>query len=310
MKLTSPDLPLSPMIISDWFPKLGEKAFLAWLNFLNWKEPSESLSSPAVLPYSLCQMIKRLKVGNSTFYNHILRPLWNYGLIDLERTPGLNHYKITVYLYPHNQPENAAKPLNPSRNYDQHLKMTSEINLGLLPSDVVLPTPPNSVPLRPASESADSPSFVPTPYVFPNHRNPTAESPTCTLLPQSIQDAIDHDPLLQEQANGIVQIYHRCKKHPRFTEEGFLQKVHTCLRYAPDPNRFSGYLYKALMNEWNRPSPKQCPINQEHPQKERPRDVPEWVWRQQYGPVEEPEEISEEQKAIIDDLLRQLGEIP
>ena len=108
-----------------------------------------------------------------------------------------------------------------------------------------------------------------------------------------------------------MQIYHRCKKHPRFTEEGFLQKVHTCLRYAHDPNKFSAYLYKALMNEWNSPFPKQSPTSSRKPPlKERPRDVPEWVWRQQYGPVEEPGEITAEQKAIIDDLLRQLGEIP
>jgi len=125
-----------------------------------------------------------------------------------------------------------------------------------------------------------------------------------------LQEAIERDPELQRRAQDIEQVYHQCKNHPRYDHGLFLQKVQTCLRYAHDPRRFASYLHKSLRNEWTKPTPSPTPPKPTPRVKERPHDVPEWVWRQQYGPQEEPVEISPEQKAEIEDLLRQLGEIP
>jgi|GEM_PF-1671939 len=304
---------IDPMMMLDWLPKLGEKAFLAWLQLHSWKQ-NVSSTSP-VLPLSINRIIKRLKVGNSTFYDQILRPLWNYGLIDLQKIhPKKKGQQLILYTYPNNDPEKASSPLLQLRDYDFD---SPKAKAPIATENPAQTEPPidsvkeENPPIAPLSQlptiQEDSPL---EPTQFDSEYPETMEQEAAHSLPLPLQEAIEKDPELQKRAQDIEQVYHQCKHHPRYDHELFLQKVRTCLRYAHDPRRFAAYLHKSLRNEWTRPISAPMSSIPKPPGKERPRDVPEWVWRQQYEPQEEPEEITPEQKAIIDDLLRQLGEIP
>lgn len=113
--------------MDDWIEKIGDKAFTAWLKFYTWcnREEDENGNRPDddVIPYSLTKVQKRLGVGKDTFYNKILKPLWNHGLIDVfeyksEGWKGQGNVNIIVYEYPQNEHALSTKPLEKIRDYD------------------------------------------------------------------------------------------------------------------------------------------------------------------------------------------------
>ncbi|WP_312498215.1 hypothetical protein [Bacillus luti] len=113
--------------MDDWIEKLGDKAFTAWLKFYTWcnREEDENGNRPNddVIPSSLTKVQKRLGVGKDTFYNKILKPLWNHGLIDVfeyksEGWKGQGNVNIIVYEYPQNEYALSTKPLEKIRDYD------------------------------------------------------------------------------------------------------------------------------------------------------------------------------------------------
>ncbi|MFA2694517.1 hypothetical protein [Bacillus mycoides] len=114
--------------MDDWIEKLGDKAFTAWLKFYTWcnREEDENGDRPEddVIPSSLTKVQKRLGVGKDTFYNKILKPLWNHGLIDVfeyksECWKGQGNINIIVYEYPQNEHALSTKPLEKIRDYDK-----------------------------------------------------------------------------------------------------------------------------------------------------------------------------------------------
>ncbi|MFY0127908.1 MULTISPECIES: hypothetical protein [Bacillus cereus group] len=113
--------------MDDWIEKIGDKAFTAWLKFYTWcnREEDENGNRPEddVIPSSLTKVQRRLGVGKDTFYNKILKPLWNYGLIDVfeyksEDWKGQGNVNIIVYEYPQNEHALSTKPLEKIRDYD------------------------------------------------------------------------------------------------------------------------------------------------------------------------------------------------
>lgn len=113
--------------MDDWIEKIGDKAFTAWLKFYTWcnREEDKNGNRPDddVIPSSLTKVQKRLGVGKDTFYNKILKPLWNYGLIDVfeyksEGWKGQGNINIIVYEYPQNEHALSTKPLEKIRDYD------------------------------------------------------------------------------------------------------------------------------------------------------------------------------------------------
>jgi len=66
---------IDPMMMLDWLPKLGEKAFLAWLQLNSWRQTVSS-SASAVLPLSMNRIIKRL---NPSF---TIRSYARFGIMD------------------------------------------------------------------------------------------------------------------------------------------------------------------------------------------------------------------------------------
>ena len=286
---------LHPVAITDWITKLGEKAFLSWLRFHCWKNESASSSEQHYLPLSLNKIIKRLKIGKTTFYEKVLQPLLKYGFIQLHPTQDKRQeIHLIIYEYPANCPKNAAKVLEPlsspeeiSTNFDDRHPSNEDIHQETPKAD--MPIPPSEDPLK---EQKD----------FPISSN---------SLPTEIQQTIQGDQRLQERMTGIIQAYENCCTHPSFSISDFKQKMLICLNYCQDKQRFGPYLYKALLNEWKKPA--SPPNSLPKPPRTRPHDVPEWVWRQQESPPKsnptDEDEIDPELKAEIEDLLRQLGEI-
>jgi hypothetical protein len=279
--------------LTDWLPKLGEKAFLACLRMHSWRTEQET-TEPVQLPLSLNRIIKRLKVGNSTFYDHILRPLWNYGLIDLKPAAAGQKHQLIVYSYPLDDPMKSSNPLLQIRDYD--LSSPQDLashSLSSLPAQT-------EDPIENHQDDAETQEIIPP-------SSTTMQPDTLPQLPSKIQAAIHSVQKLQLRAAGILQVYLGFKEDPRFSNEFFLHKIQTCVRYSHDPRRFAAYLSKAIRNEWakkDQPKPL-CPS--------RPHDIPEWIWKQQerekQATSEKPDELLPEQKAELERLMRQLEEI-
>ncbi|WP_126430062.1 hypothetical protein [Brevibacillus marinus] len=106
--------------MDDWVKKLGHRAFIAWLQFYTFVDRTDSSTKDSI-PKSMKDLAKKLEVSEPTLYNTIIRPLWNYGMIDIkERLVGKTTYKnIIVYEYPQNDPALSTKPLEKIRDYDR-----------------------------------------------------------------------------------------------------------------------------------------------------------------------------------------------
>src|SRR5699024_11578604 len=75
------------------------------------------------VPRSITSVAKELNMTRTTLYNTVIRPLWNYGLIDLkeyynEKIKGTSATNIIVYKYPQNKKELETKPIEKIRDYD------------------------------------------------------------------------------------------------------------------------------------------------------------------------------------------------
>lgn len=124
------ELPTLHFIVTDqWTDILSEKAIFAWLKMYSWckrdiEDANVNLWEQSKIPLSFTMIKKKLKVGNDTFYNKILKPLWNVGLIDIEEyddsdNKGTKPMNIIVYKYPQNNKALAYEPIENVRNYDK-----------------------------------------------------------------------------------------------------------------------------------------------------------------------------------------------
>lgn len=123
------------VVVDNWIDVIGEQAFIAWLKFYSWCDRSDESNESnkweqAKIPTSFNKLIKRLGVGRGTFYNQILKPLWNVGLIDIEefeasQNLGQKPMNIIVYKYPNNDITLQTRPLKEVRNYDTDYKSTA-----------------------------------------------------------------------------------------------------------------------------------------------------------------------------------------
>ncbi|WP_134703780.1 hypothetical protein [Ammoniphilus sp. YIM 78166] len=298
--LTSPVIPqIHSIMVSDWLPKLGEKAFLTWLRLHSWKKETSSPDTPFSLSLSLNKIIKQLKMGKNTFYEKVLRPLLHFGLIELKpKNEAQKETHLIIYSYPENNPENAHSVLQASHNLEPEAPQA-------VPSDY---TSDHDHQPYPPEDQEDPQENNETTPVLPPEEFPSEELPLC------IEEAMNQDHRLRERSNDIIQVYHQCRADPRFDLQLFHKKLITCINYSHDPKRFGAYLLKAIHNEWKLPqhsiSHPIVPFSPSPSTQQRPRDVPEWVWKQQQGLTPpNTDKLSPEQQAIADRLLRELGEL-
>jgi hypothetical protein len=242
----SPVLAIHSTMLSDWLPKLGPQAFLAWLQFHDWKDSGQDPQQPFVVPLPLTQLIKRLKVGNSTFYDKILRPLWNYGLINLQYAKkGGHHIRLIVYTAPLNQPEKADKPLELLRFYDEDLTLSS-----FLPKTESIPGTPTTSHLRNESirKKENRPPQIKTsrleiePIPLPNGRVPLSGNNPDTKTPVTlpIQDGDQNSFPIQENPPAFSNLdYLRSKedvkkKKEKEMDQDLPEEIHSALLQNKD----------------------------------------------------------------------------
>jgi hypothetical protein len=129
-------------------------------------------------------------------------------------------------------------------------------------------------------------------------------------LPEEIKKAIAQNHDLQKRLPQIALVYHIWKEHPNFT--GFRDKLESCISYSHQKPAFGAYLHKALLNEGNKKPPTQL-SKKSPPINFVPHDIPEWVKNQneRYSQPNQPQntELTPEQKAELDRLLKALGEV-
>lgn len=123
------ELPTLHFVVMDqWVDVIGEKALFSWLKMYTWCKRDEqdsevNLWEQAKIPTSMNKIIKKLGVGRDTFYNKILKPLWNVGLIDIEEyqdsvNEGLKPMNVIVYKYPQNEKSLSHQPIKIIRDYN------------------------------------------------------------------------------------------------------------------------------------------------------------------------------------------------
>src|SRR5699024_8174503 len=119
---------LNFVVVDQWINIIGEKAIFSWLRMYSWckrdEETDNNLWEQAKIPSSINKIMKRLSVGKDTFYNKILKPLWNVGLIDIEEykgsdSKGTKPMNIIVYKYPQNNKSLAHQELKKIRDYNE-----------------------------------------------------------------------------------------------------------------------------------------------------------------------------------------------
>lgn len=136
----------------DWIDKLGETAFCAYLKLFTLADrKGKSLKTDeAKIKDSLANVQKQLGVSKGTFYNKVIKPLWNHNLIDLEtyeeskmKKNAQKPVNIVVYPYPDMKFDNMVKPLEKLRDYDNDYNSEARIHARKKPKKTEVPTVQN-----------------------------------------------------------------------------------------------------------------------------------------------------------------------
>ena len=111
------------IVVDDWEEKLGADVIFMWLRFYSFCNRMDKGREYDKVPQSLNKLAKRLGITRKTLYNKYLKPLWNYGLIDLETYDDPNYLghkpiNIIVYRYPCNDKRRETLPIEKVRDYD------------------------------------------------------------------------------------------------------------------------------------------------------------------------------------------------
>jgi hypothetical protein len=112
----------------DWMKKLGNTAFCAWLTLWTLADRRDKEREYDRVPRNMNELAKDLGISKPTFYNNVVKKLWDYGFIDLVeyelplKGSKENPVNIIVYRYPQNKYELATKPLEKIRDYETEYK--------------------------------------------------------------------------------------------------------------------------------------------------------------------------------------------
>lgn len=311
----------------DWMKKIGKEAFCAWLQFFTWADRSDAAREVDAIPTSMGQIIKRLETNRKAYYQKVIRPLWNYGLIDLQEIElpensksGHNPVNIIVYEYPQNDPDRATKPLEQIRDYDTdyQTKTRSSARKGgrkrkkenaepaqdpsfqeKLPQEEAAPSFPEKLPLV---SQRNYPSFPEKHNNVLNTNNVLNINNEMNISQsvienEAIKTTVEKSKKLTDRLTEIETTYLAIKNNPAYSDALFtltLQKAAKAKISVP----FGQYLLAAMLNNMG-------------DQQQKKDKLPEWLERQQLQQGEEvvDNELSEEQKLAAQDLLRQLGEL-
>lgn len=138
-ELTLPTLyfPVADAHGENWIDVLGEKAFCGWLKMHTLVDRTEKAKKEngnlLTIPRSITNLSKDVfGVSKTTFYRTIIKPLWNYGLIDLQEwsndpRTGQKSINIIVYPYPQNDKMLETQPLEKVRDYDVDYSSNAQI---------------------------------------------------------------------------------------------------------------------------------------------------------------------------------------
>jgi hypothetical protein len=125
-------LPTLRFVVADnWIDTLGMDAFRAWLKFHTWVDRTDSNREEDKIPYTIESVCKHLGIGKKKFYEKVMRPLWNHGLIDTVeykeyKQKGKKPVNIVVYESPFNKHETEVLDLEKVRDYDTEYDSVSQ----------------------------------------------------------------------------------------------------------------------------------------------------------------------------------------
>ncbi|RKD26484.1 hypothetical protein BEP19_16735 [Ammoniphilus oxalaticus] len=332
------------IVLDDWQDKIGKDAIWAWLQFYTWADRSQSEREHDVIPNSMNKIQKKLGVGKGTFYNKIIRPLWNHGLIDLQEIElkskgGHNPVNIIVYEYPQNDPALATRPIKPIRDYDKDYKTETRKTAlkGGRPkkeeggsSHTELPDPSSHtklplVPVQNYPSSVREHNNVLNQSNVLNDYNEMNKSQSINQIsssnfepPQTYQSQIESESIksiilknqkMLDRLTDIETVYLAIKEKPGYSEALFIQTLFKA-NEAKISVPFKHYFLKAMMN-----NVKAEEATTTQAQKKK-TDMPEWIVNQSQSEQDtdpaassDQDELTMEQKLEATELLYQLNEI-
>ena len=127
---------VDPLNEHSWIKYLGPKTFVAWLQLTTLvdrrKTALDIYGNQNTVPRSLESLAKVLDMSRPTLYKIVIKPLWNFGFIDLvewsdQKYPGTKAINIIVYPYPQNDKLLENQILTKVRDYDTDYSSDSKV---------------------------------------------------------------------------------------------------------------------------------------------------------------------------------------
>lgn len=260
--------------VDDWVDKLGNLAFISWLKFYSWADRSDPERQYDNIPNSLNTLVKRLGISKSTFYEKVIRPLWNYGFIDFHQyeKDKTIHVNIIVYEYPQNDPKLATAPIEKIRDYDTEYQSRAR-KVGKIGGDKKAKNSKRQHEeqegvVRKSNQGGGSeiePGVVQKSNqggtIFGHNNDPNEfnvlEKDNVVKIDQSdndaigiasvIQSIIDSDDRLTDRRDNIFAIYRLVKQELQYSDVLFLYTLRKVMA-ADVKGSFENYFMKALLN--------------------------------------------------------------
>lgn len=324
MPHTNHHISLPEVAITEWLHEIGDSAFAAWLRLRIWRDQNQ-LSIP------LRDIIQKLGVANATFYNKILNPLLEHGLVQTH-CPAEDKRKIYLHVYdtPHSFSEKKSQSTHANKSCDSLSSFETSSNSAtnqaleiLSPNEKLPHTNAAKIETISKTENKLSPTVAKNEtfqiqersslYVFnPNllkekeRKEKETKDPKDQIdlhsLPLEIQREIEFNALLRSQTSEIAVLYHKFKTYPHFSLSVFIDKMNVSMEKVKNVSAFRSYFQKTLQNLWgitNQPDT----ISSRRPAS----NLPPWVQKQIENPDHPEEPCSPEQQAILNDLLEQVN---
>ncbi|WP_391558942.1 hypothetical protein [Robertmurraya sp.] len=290
--------------MDDWIKKIGNDAYVAWLTFYTWADRSKEDREADAIPNSMNKIAKRLGVGKEKFYQKIIRPLWNYGFIDLHEIEIKSNLKenpvnIIVYEYPQNSPDLATKPLEIVRNYDTDYKPAERKEKS---AQAKIP----SSKIEPEEKS------VPSSKIEPDSSSIFEPDSSSKIEPNNVKEnnVLKHNVLINNNVVDDLLNQYEIKVNKTTLskwlsladQETILEVVSTAIK-KPDCKNVVGYVTRILTNGYTRPIPGSSSTTS----KQKHRELPDYIVNQNNQATAAV--INPDQQREVLDLFLKLGEI-
>jgi len=314
--------------MDQWESEIGWKAIRAWLKLYTIADRKNYDDDR--ITNSMENIRKILGVGGQTFYEQIIKPLWNYGFINVQETmvKGNLYTNIIVYEYPNNDPSRATMALEKIRDYDTEYTSikrekaqkgveTRKKNRGSTETverggstetvEQVLLSELNG-----STETVDNNVLNPSNVSeMTNEMNNNQSVSLSKIENNTIKNLIKNNPKMIDRLTDIEKVYLVVKNHKDYNDITFISTLEKAIK-AKIHVPFYQYFLKAIENNLKDQNVSRESSSVKQDTAPKKAMLPDWVAKQtehKHDSFPNSQELDEEQKRQAQELLRALDEL-